>query len=231
MLSAEAVRLVAMELLLPTEAQADGGPYPTLAGAHVYDSRAASLSDIDEGVPYTPVLALYTPESGAALRGPMTDASDTIADAVLDVVAELAIVTMSEDGEAYVDAMADGDATARLVLAALAAQVRSILERSDAAVVWRRLVRQVERVEAKTFAVPEYGLRWQRMTLRFHLSIRDDLFAAAGGLPEPIRSVHAALPAGSYAKAKLGELAAHFPAQPVTELTTIRGQVGLGDQT
>ncbi|MCM2399805.1 hypothetical protein NBH20_01440 [Rhizobium sp. S153] len=219
MLAAEAVRLVAMEILLPTAAQTAGGPYPTRAGARVFDSRAPSLSDIDEEAEYTPVLSLYTPESGVALRGPMTDAGDAETDAVLDVVSELCIVARDGDGPAFADAMADGDPSARLVLAALASRVRYLLEFSQVGLAWRRLVRRVIRVENRTFAVPEYGLRWQRMTTRFHLSIRDDDFdVAAGGLPEPIRSVCDALPDGSYAKAQLQALGEHFAAEPPTAL-------------
>ncbi|WP_414901180.1 hypothetical protein [Rhizobium cremeum] len=219
MLAAEAVRLVAMEILLPTAAQTSGGPYPTLAGARVFDSRAASISDIDEDAEYTPVLSLYTSESGVALRGPMTSADDAEADAVLDVVSELCIVLRNADGEPDVDWMADNDPSARLVLAALASQVRFLLEFSAAGVAWRKLVRRVIRVENKTFAVPEYGLRFQRMTTRFHLSIRDDDFdVVAGGLPEPIHTVCDALPEGSYAKAQLQALGAHFAGEPPTAL-------------
>lgn len=226
MLAAEAVRLVAMELLLPTAAQIGGGPYPTLAGARVLDSRAPSISDIDGEADYTPVLSLYTPESGVALRGPLTDAGDTDADAVLDVVSELCIVSRDTDGTEYADAMADGDPVARLVLATLASQVRRILEFSEGGLVWRRLVQRVIRVENRTFAVPEYGLRWQRMTTRFHLSICDDDFdVEEGGLPEPVRSVCEALPVGSYAKAKLAALAAHFPAEPLTPLHGVDGSI------
>lgn len=221
MLSAEAVRLLAIEALCPTEALAAKTGFPTLAGARVFDSRAPSVSDIDNEADYTPVLSLYTPESGVALRGPLTDYGDTEADAVLDVVAELAIVTES-DGETIADAMADGDPAARLVLAALASQVRAVLEFSTRGKAFRKLVRQVMRIEQKTYAVPQYGLRWHRMTLRYHMSIRDDVFdMAAGGLPEPVASVAAALPEDSYAREKLLSLASYFAAEPPTPLEGI----------
>ncbi|NTI27664.1 hypothetical protein [Rhizobium rhizogenes] len=220
MLSAEALRLVAVEVLLPTASQPDG-PFPTLAGALVCDSRAAPLEALRQDAPYTPVISLYTPESGVKLRGPHAAASDTEADAWLDIVAELA-VRASENGVDFTDAMAGDDPEARLVLAALCAQVRFLLERSQTGGLWRKLVRNIEEIEYKTFAVPELGLRWQRVTMRFHCSIRDDDFdTASGGLPEPIRSVYEALPAASYAKEKLAALAAHFAPEILPALREI----------
>ncbi|MBP2560846.1 hypothetical protein J2857_003615 [Neorhizobium galegae] len=183
------------------------------------DSRAAALEDLDRDQDYTPVVALYTPESSASLRGDLSSVGDTDASAVLDVVAELAVAAQ-EDGEQFADAMADTDPVARIVLMALCAQVRMLLERSQAGGIWRRLVKRIVRVEYQTFAVPTLGLRWQRVTMRFHLEIRDDDFDMdAGGLPEPIRSVYEALPAASYAKAKLGQLAAIFAGEPLVPFT------------
>lgn len=208
MLSAEALRLAAIEVLCPTACALAGEGFPTLAGRRVFDSRAIAITDLDRTVDYTPALALYTPESGVALRGPMAAADDTIADAVLDIVAELAVVSGDDQGE-FADAMAATDPEARLVLMALCSQVRYALERSQAGSLWRRLVSHVIKIEEQTFAVPELGLRWQRVTMRFHCEIRDDDFSG-DGLPEPIASLYAALPDQSYAKAKLAALASHF---------------------
>jgi muconolactone delta-isomerase len=220
MLAAEALRLSAIEILLPTAVQ-ESGPYPTLAGYRVYDSRAVALEDLDQDGPYTPVLSLYTPESGAKLRGPHSAAGDTEADAVLEIVAELAVSAV-DNGVTYVDAMPATDPEARLVLAALCAQVRRLLERSQVGGLWRRLVRQITETEYKTFAVPEIGLRWHRVTIRMHCEIRDDDFdMEAGGLPEPIKSLYASLPDASYAKAKLAALAAHFDPEILPALDEI----------
>jgi hypothetical protein len=227
MLSVEAVRLLGVETLLPTAVLASDGPFPTLAKSMVFDSRAAAITDIDRSQPYTPVISLYTPESGARLRGDAAAAGDTEADCLLDVVCELSIVTRdgSSGDQDYVAAMADTDPTARLVLAALAAQVRRLLERSVRGGPWRNLVRRVKEIEIKTYGVPEYGLRWQGMVMRFHLSIADDDFNMhAGGLPEPMRTVWQSLPDASYAKQKLAELAAAFAGETLPALTEVRGE-------
>lgn len=219
MLSAEAMRLVAIEALCPTDAVYGGGPFPTLAEHRVYDSKAAPLEDLDrssEGG--TPVLSLYTLESGVKPRGLASSVSDTEASAVLEIIAEIAIVS-TDSGEEYADA-AETDPEGRLVLAALCAQVRHCLMFSDRGVLWRRIVRQVEDIDLKTFAVPELGLRYQRVTMRFTCSIQDDDFGLSGGLPEPLATVFGRLPNQSYAKAKLESLAGQF--QP-TNLPRLEG--------
>ncbi|MDD1499803.1 hypothetical protein PVA19_15380 [Agrobacterium sp. CNPSo 3708] len=209
MLSAEALRLVAIEALCPTEAIAGEIAFPTLAGRRVYDSKAAPLEDLDRSSEDgTPVLSLYTLESGVKPRGLASADTDSVASAVLEVIAEIAIVAR-DGGEEYADA-AETDPEGRLVLAALCAQVRHCLMFSQRGALWRKIVRQVEDIDQKTFAVPELGLRFQRVNMRFHCSIRDDEFATAGGLPEPLASVFNQLSEQSYAKAKLQSLAGQF---------------------
>lgn len=229
MLAAEAVRLMAVETLLPTAALLAGGPYPTLAGKRVFDSAAPSISDIDETKDYTPVISVYTPESGSKARSSAAEWTDRDADCALDIVAEL-VTIVREDGKDYAEPMADGDASARLVLAALASQIRRTLMLSMQGSAWRGLVRSVTDVEYKTVAVPEFGLRLQRLVTRFHLEIADDRFdLQSGGLPEPIRSVYEALPVGSYAKQKLAELQAAFIGEPLVPLQEIRGETSAGE--
>ena len=233
MLSPEAVRLVAIEILCPTAANLAGTGFPTLAGKRVFDSRAPLLEEIDREQGYTPVISLYTRRGATAPRGAASNYVDFEATTVLEVVAELA--TVVRDAEArpgqdpdYVDAMADGDPAARLVLAALAGQIRFLLTRSAQGVAWRRLVRQVNSFTVETFAIPEFGLRYQRQSLIFDLSIQDDVYdLLTDGLPEPLRSVASSLPNGSYAKQKLAELAGYFTAEPPDALNVIAGTVAL----
>ena len=215
MLSAEAVRLAAIEVLRPTTAVEAGSGFPTLAGLMVLDTRDIALEELDPEAAYTPVLALYTMASDAALRGEMAAAGDTAATAVLEIVAELAV----DVGNGPVDAMVASDPEARLVLAALCAQARYLLEFSQSGLLWRRIVKRVIRLEEETFAAPQLGVRWQRTTMRYHVEIADDDFdMAGGGLPQPIRRLYEALPDQSYAKAKLAALANHFTAEVLPHL-------------
>lgn len=225
MLAAECLRLAAIEALRPTAAVLAGTGFPTLARHRVFDSRAAALEDLDRSKDYTPVLSLYTAESGAQLRGPLADATDTMADAALDIVAELAISDRDAAGE-FADAMAGGDPEARMVLGALNSQIRYILEHGQAGSMFRHVCKRIIKLEVVTFAVPQLGLRFHRTTTRYHCEIRDDDFdVPAGQLPEPMRRLFNALPAQSYAKAKLAALAAHFnpdvlPLLAAVEVTT-----------
>ncbi len=229
MLASEAVRLLAYEALCPTAARVSDGPYPTLAGANVYDSRAIALSDVDATRDYTPSISLYTPESGSTSRGAGSSWIDREADCALDVVSELVIITRGDDGEDYAVPMAEGDGLARLVLATLAAQVRQTLMLMQSGAAWRKLVHEVKDVEFKTVALPQYGLQVQRLVSRYHLTIvHDDVITTENGLPEPLRSVAASLPAQSYAKAKLAELAAILTGETLADLREIHGQTPEG---
>ncbi|MGG7581026.1 hypothetical protein [Rhizobium sp. Nf11,1] len=210
MLSAEAMRLAAIEILRPTAAVEAGSGFPTLAGLMVLDTRDIAIEELNQTATYTPVLALYTMGSDAVLRGEMAAAGDTVATAVLEIVAELAI----DAGSGPADALVANDPEARLVLAALCAQTRYLLEYSQAGLLWRKIVKRVIRFEEETFAAPQLGVRWQRTTMRYHVELTDDDFdMTGGGLPQPIRRLYEALPDQSYAKAKLAALASHFPAE------------------
>src|SRR5690606_18824821 len=160
---------------------------PTLAGQNVFDSLAAPLGAIDEAKTYTATCSVYTREAGAAPRGEATDADDLEARCVLEIVAELSAIVRDREGE-FVDVEAVADPRARLTLAALAAQIRWLLLHADAGGLFRDLVIRVERVEEEGHAVPELGLRYQRIFLRFHVVVPQDRFSNAGGLPEPVKS-------------------------------------------
>lgn len=224
MLSAEALRLAAHEVLCPTTAVMSGVGFPTLAQHRVFDSRAAAVAEIDgrDQRGYTPVLSLYTQESAIVRRGEAADEGDNECQTVLLVVAELAVVSRDDAGE-FADALAGSDPDARLVLAALTSQVRFLLEFSQGGFLFRSTGIAVRRIEEETFAVPSMGLRWHRVTMRVTAAIPDDEFDAdMGGLPEPVKGLLSKLPVGSYAKGKLEELAGYFandPRPPLEEIT------------
>lgn len=211
MFSAEAMRLAAIEVVTPYSALTDGASFPTLAGKRAYDSRAVAIGDLDEALSYTPVLSFYTASARTAQRGDAASFDDGECEAVLEIVAELAVAEKDEDNVAYADAMAGDDPEARLVLAALVSQVIFLLTESPSGALFRRFVLGIRRIEEEPFAVPNLGLRWQRTTIRLTCGIPQDRFdPVGGGLPEPVRSLASLLPEGSYARGKLDDLAAHF---------------------
>lgn len=229
-LTAEAVRLAAMEVLRPTGAT---DAFPTLAGAMVFDSKQASVDDIDNvasgDLPYTPVLALYTEDSMVEARGASADVRDNNCQMTLEIVGELAVIAHDEDiGAAYVDAVAGSDPEARLVLSAMMAQVRKELLYSERGYLFRRIVTHCDRIEQQSHTVPELGLRFQREFMRMTLTIADDELSDEGGLTGRIRTLFDALPAGSYAKTKLTVLAGHLAGETRTDLTEITVDPGAG---
>lgn len=229
MLAAEALRLAAVEVLCPTAALLAGGPFPTLAGRRVFDSRAAEIDDLDETLAYTPVLALYSRSARMASRGDAADGDDHECQAVLEIVGELAVAAGEGGDPPFADALAGSDPEGRLVLAAMMAQVRFLLEFSQSGALFRDMRIAVRQVEEETMALPEYGLRWQRIFMRITAAVPDDSFdIAAGGLPEPIGALLSRLPENSYAKTRLAALAAHFAAdpRPALEGTTIAPAFG-----
>lgn len=220
MLSADAARLAVVEVLSPTAANLSGDGFPTLAGNKVYDSRSIPLQDLDRDAPYTPTLGVYTGNTRVVRRGDLAAADDYQASAVIEVVAELAVVARDMNpadpngsGEEYVDAMAATDPDARLVLGALCSQVRYLLTQGTTGYFFRDLIMGISQIDEEPFEVPNLGLRWQRTTMRFHCELRDDSFDPDnGGFPSPVKDLLSKLPAGSYARAKLIALAGAFPA-------------------
>jgi len=74
------------------------------------------------------------------------------------------------------------------------------------------MIRGVSRIDWQPYTVPELGLRFQRSTMVLACMAYDDEIIDVAGLPEPAWSLAMRLPAGSYAKAKLAQLATHFAA-------------------
>jgi len=229
-LTAEAVRLAAMEVLRPTSATVQ---FPTLARGKVFDSRQASIADLDDlqsgDLPYLPVLSLYTEDSTVETRGAAADVTDNFCHMTLEIVGELAIISRDDDaGLDYVDAVAGSDPEARLVLSAMMAQVRKELLYSARGFLFRRVVTHCDKIEQQSHTVPELGLRFQREFMRLTLAIADDELSDDGGLTGRIKTLFDALPDGSYAKVKLTDLAAHLAGETRTPLTEITLDPGAG---
>lgn len=230
MLTAEAMRLAAYEALCPTAALASGTGFPTLAGDRVYDSRAIAVEDLDDSLVYTPTISLYTEDRKSERRGPMTSASIGYASAALAVVCDLA-VSASEEGETATMPLAGSDPKARLVLAALVTQARKVLTLGETAAGFRMIVKAVTEVVIEPFIMPEMGLRWHREIMTLRCDIADDDFGATA-LPTSVERLRVALPAGSYARGRIDDLAAYFtaPATPTPlSLIGINAPLGAGD--
>lgn len=222
MLAAEAMRLAAVETLCPTACKSTDLGWPTLARHRVYDSKGILPDEVEPDAAYTPCLALYTDDVRIERRGESAPSSIGFVTAVLVVVAELAVADTDEDGTRVAIPKVENDAMARLALGALTAQVRKRLLYAEAGSIFRQIVGAVEDLRVDAFSLPQFDIRWLRSTMRFTCRIKDDKFTDEAGMPEPMRSLYQALPAGSYAKAKLAELDAIFTATARQPLTSIQ---------
>lgn len=234
MLMAEAVRLAAIEVLAPTGSIASGEDFPTLAGERVLDSREIKVNELDDGSDYTPVLALYTSNSKQENRAGVAGGIEYDSMCVLEVVGELAVIADDPENEGGTDALAGTDPEAKLVLAAMMAQVKYLLEEAVENRFFRKFVRSIMMVEVEPFAVPQLGLRWQRTTHRYTLAIVEDCFDFATGRPLSLEMLLADLPEGSYAYLKLAELIAKFTPQETVALEApdvMQGDDGFEIQT
>jgi hypothetical protein len=231
MLSAEAMRLAAIEVLCPTESKSSDLGWPTLARHRVYDSAEILPEDLNQQAKYTPCLSLYTDEIRMERRGDTSPSSDSFPVAVLVVIAELAVAAEGDGGEPTIMPLVENDAQARLVLGALCAQVRQSLNLSEAGGLFRWIVSSVEDLRIEPYSLPQFDIRWMRSTMRFTCKIREDTFREEGGMPEPMRSLFSRLPEASYAKAKLAELDAIFaaPNRKPLELIGITSRGAPGD--
>lgn len=221
MLAAEAMRLAAIEALAPTASKASNTGWPTLAKHRVYDSAGILPEEVEAGAPYTPCLSLFTDDVRVERRGETAPSSIGSPTAVLIVIAELAVAMTADDGQPIALPLAAADAQAELTLGALTAQVRKRLVFSEPGSIFRTIVGSVEEVRIDGFTVPQFDIRWMRKTMRLTCRIKDDKFIDDAGMPEPMRSLYQALPAGSYAKARLAELDTIFAAETRTPLTGI----------
>lgn len=217
MLSVSAMRLAAVEVLCPTAALAGTVPFPTMAGANVFDSRAVALDDLDPDATWTPSLSVYSEGVTAEIEGDIAPSTHARVMADLVIEAELAVRENDEDG-AFADA-ARSDPQARLRLDALCAQVRKRLAYDPDGILFRSgLVASIDQIRIEPYSVPNLGLRFMRTTMTFRCHIADDQFSDAAGLTGPVQQLMQALPAGSYALATLEALDALFLATPRTSL-------------
>ncbi|MEW6121644.1 MAG: hypothetical protein AB1698_03465 [Pseudomonadota bacterium] len=221
MLARAALRLAAIETLAPTAAIASGEGFPTLAGHRVYDSRGISSADLEMGTGATPSISVYTEDAEVERRGSASTSARGDANCSLVLVVELAELILDEAGNETTDAICSSDPFMKMILEALTAQARDALLRAPIGSAFRQIVKAVPAVKISEMSLPHYGVRFMRAVVVLSVDIPDDHFTDAAGLPEPLASVVAALPDGSYAKASLLQLAAAFRATTRDQLEAI----------
>lgn len=224
MLAAAALRLTVIEALCPTAAllaPSDAPlPFPTLACRNVFDSAFILPEALEEDRPWTPSLSVFSGISSVARRGDSSTSAIGNAETDLVIVAELAAQTENEAGFVITDSVLNGDPLAQITLEALTTQVRAVIVRSP---LMRRpgLLKAVPEIRVEPFGLPHAGVRYMRNIMICTCQIADDKYTDEAGLPEPMRTVAAGLPDGSYAKSRLAEIGAAFRATTREQLDAI----------
>jgi hypothetical protein len=233
-LSRLALRLAAIEALCPAATIATG-PYPTIAGNRVDDSRidllaqARSPEDLDaalDALEDRPLLVVYTEEQHTAPYGTVKyDATENVVVLVVEaMIGAKGQIQIGEnpDGSAIMLGALDAPVTDRqheATLDLLESQVRFLFDpkqTAPCAELFRKTAWEIREIHSDPQRAADRTLRLAARTIKFHIKVRAEVWKAGAALPEPLASVAAALPAGSSGAALLAALAPFSPAAPAT---------------
>jgi hypothetical protein len=187
----------------------------------VFDSKLDPLDDLkaDEK---RPTAIIYTEDDDG---DPGQKAGGPPFKRTVDLVIELAVVALlpiDQDNFAAGVPWTDGELEAALDL--FEAQIRFALFYGPTGRLWRQLTgSRVPDIHSLPHRSSEEATRLAMRTLRMKVTVPDDAYAAAPAadpsgndrLPEPLKSVVAALIAGSYGATLAAGLAADAPVMPV----------------
>lgn len=215
-----ALRLAAIEALCPA-ANISTGPYPTLAGNQVYDSRITPIADADgwreflASIEGQPVVTVYTEEHETDPTSGEYPADRDIVDLVVETLIASAgeIETANPDGTTSKIGSLDAavtDAQREAALDTLEAQIRALIDPASGVspAPYSKVARELHHVKS---APVRDGARVSRIaarTLTFKLRIAHERAYSTppagvdpdiAGLPEPLLTLARAVPKNSAA--------------------------------
>lgn len=222
-----ALRLATMEGLQPAGSLAADGPWPTLAGKYVFDSRIEPIEDLLPGED-RPIVCVYTEhddgKAGQARGGPPFLLT-------VDLVFELSvIVKIASEGDptTFVVGEPETDPELEASLDLLEAQIKFALLFGPTGEIWRHISkRRVHNPRSAAHRTSEEGVRLARRTVTWKVEVNDDCFdpvptAVPTGneiLPHPLRYLASVLPANSHGAKIIAGLIAE-PTAPVMPVAT-----------
>lgn len=240
MLARTALRFATLEALRPTASITGNGPWPTTAGAYVFDSRLDPLEDLKPGGAQ-PTICVYTDEdegsSGQKAGGPPFKQ-------IVELCLELSVIASAPsdaDPDVFVAGVPETDAELEASLDLIEAQVRFILFFGSTGEIWRELCgRKVSSIRSTPSRSSEEGARLAMRRSVWKVELVDDVYDPApvtsptgvARLPDPLKTVIAALLNTAYG-AKIGAgLAGAAPVMPIAApLKTVTLNEKLADPT
>lgn len=201
-----ALRLATVDALAPAALLTSNGPWPTLAGKHVYDSRIDPIEDLKPDAPQLAV-AVYTEydkgKGGQARGGPPFLQT-------VDLTFEISVivkVASEADPAVFVVGEPETDAELEASIDLLEAQIRFALLYAPAGETWRQITKsRVHDPGSLPHRTSEEGARLAKRTVTWKVEVNDDCYdpapavtpAGAARLPFPLQYLATALAATSY---------------------------------
>ncbi|WP_316215040.1 hypothetical protein [Bradyrhizobium sp. SZCCHNR2035] len=137
MLAREFLRLTALEALRPSALLPTNGPWPTIAGTYVSDSRIDPFDDLTDDEK-RPLIAVFTENSSLSK---IAQAGPSFYKGEVDLVFEISVVAnFHQDGEVIVD-YADTDAAVEASLGVLEDQIYHALHFGPTGALFRQMVK------------------------------------------------------------------------------------------
>lgn len=223
------LRLCALEALRPSALLAADGPWPTLAGRSVFDSRIDPIDDLAAGE-RRPIVAVYTDETNLdkiAQHGPALYKS------TVDLVFELSVVAKEREGDDYVAGVAFTDAELDADLDLFEEQIFFALHYGATGALFRKLAKlPLIDWHSMPQRTSEEGYRLAMRTIRAQVPLKELCYDAApvsalsglDRLPQPLQSL-AGLLTGSTYLAKIANAVALKA--PTAAVVTPLNEVGL----
>jgi hypothetical protein len=221
MLARAFLRLTALEALRPSALLEAGGPFATLAGAYVSDSRIDPIDDLnpEERRPLIGVFSESSALDKIAQSGPRFYVGE------VDLVFELSVVsTFDVDGDVIVD-YADTDAALETTLDVMEEQIFHALHFGPSGALFRKMVKLpfVEWKSAIKHRAGEENVRLAARTLRTRIAVKEFCYDPApvtvptdfDRLPSGLQSIVAQLTESTYLHDLALGMARAAPVMPV----------------
>jgi len=214
-----ALRLAAVEALNPSATVASG-PWPTIAGGRVFDSRQAALDELTD-FEVRPVLVVYTEEeSSDAYAGAPYNADEHMVDLVVEAIMAVkgSVEIEQADGGMVTVGTVDtpvSDPQHEALLDWLEAGVRRAFDRTlvpAASALLYRVGMEVRSITSAPLRTEGKSVRLAARTVTFKMKVQGDDWRKvnARGVPWPLSIVDDGLQVG-YARAILDAVAATLP--------------------
>jgi hypothetical protein len=181
MLAREFLRLTALEALRPSALLPSAGPWPTLAGAYVSDSRIDPIDDLN-AEERRPLIGVFTEASSLhkiAQNGPRFYLGE------VDLVFEVSVVAnyqiAGQDGAEVIVDYADTDAALETVLGVLEEQIFHALHFGPSGALFRKMVKLpfTEWHSTIKHRAGEENVRLAARTIRARIAVKETCYDAA----------------------------------------------------